>query len=112
MHELNKTYRGIDRTTDVLSFAYEDNENIDIGIRMLGEIFVSIPKMKKQAIEYGHSETRELSFLVVHGILPVFDRYVVLRLYKTWISRTHYLVAVDQLLHTMRTPSNHSANGK
>ena len=69
MHELNKTYRGIDRTTDVLSFAYEDNENIDIGIRMLGEIFVSIPKMKKQAIEYGHSETRELSFLVVHGIL-------------------------------------------
>ena len=69
MHELNKTYRGIDRTTDVLSFAYEDNENIDIGIRMLGEIFVSIPKMKGQAIEYGHSETRELSFLVVHGIL-------------------------------------------
>lgn len=49
---------------------------------------------------------------IVHGILPVFDRYVVLRLYKTWISRTHYLVAVDQLLHTMRTPSNHSANGK
>ena len=36
---------------------------------MLGEIFVSIPKMKGQAIEYGHSETRELSFLVVHGIL-------------------------------------------
>ena len=69
MHELNKTYRGIDRTTDVLSFAYEDNETIECDYRMLGEIFVSIPKMKGQAIEYGHSETRELSFLVVHGIL-------------------------------------------
>ena len=33
------------------------------------DIFVSIPKMKEQAKEYGHSETRELSFLVVHGIL-------------------------------------------
>ena len=69
MHELNKTYRGIDRTTDVLSFAYEDNETIECDYRMLGEIFVSIPKMKGQAIEYGHSETRELAFLVVHGIL-------------------------------------------
>ena len=69
MHELNKTYRGIDRTTDVLSFAYEDNETVECDIRMLGEIFVSIPKMKEQAKEYGHSETRELSFLVVHGIL-------------------------------------------
>lgn len=69
MHELNKTYRGIDRTTDVLSFAFEDNEKIEYNIRQLGEIFVSIPKMKEQALEYGHSETRELSFLVVHGIL-------------------------------------------
>ena len=69
MHELNKTYRGIDRTTDVLSFAYEDNETMKCDIRMLGEIFVSIPKMKEQAKDYGHSETRELSFLVVHGIL-------------------------------------------
>jgi len=69
MHELNKTYRGIDRTTDVLSFAFEDNEKIEYNIRQLGEIFVSIPKMKEQALEYGHSEIRELSFLVVHGIL-------------------------------------------
>lgn len=69
MHELNKTYRGIDRSTDVLSFAYEDNESVEMEYRMLGEIFVSIPKMREQAKEYGHSETRELSFLVVHGIL-------------------------------------------
>lgn len=69
MHEMNKEYRGIDRTTDVLSFAYEDNEEIIGEVRELGDIFVSIPKMKSQALEYGHSEKRELSFLVVHGIL-------------------------------------------
>ena len=69
MHEMNKTYRGIDRTTDVLSFALEDNQTIEIPIRELGDIFISIPKMKEQAKEYGHSEKRELSFLVVHGLL-------------------------------------------
>ena len=69
MHELNKNYRGIDRTTDVLSFAFEDNNKICYNIRQLGEIFVSIPKMRLQAKEYGHSEKRELAFLIVHGIL-------------------------------------------
>ena len=69
MHELNKTYRNIDRTTDVLSFAFEDNNKLCYNIRHLGEIFVSIPKMQEQAKEYGHSETRELAFLVVHGLL-------------------------------------------
>ncbi len=69
MHELNKTYRGIDRTTDVLSFAFEDNNKLCYNIRQLGEIFVSIPRMQQQAKEYGHSEVRELSFLVIHGLL-------------------------------------------
>ncbi len=69
MHELNKNYRGIDRTTDVLSFAFEDNNKICYNIRQLGEIYVSIPKMKAQAKEYGHNQKRELAFLVVHGLL-------------------------------------------
>lgn len=69
MHEMNKQYRGIDNTTDVLSFAYEDNEIVKSEIRELGDIFVSIPKMIEQAKTYGHSEKRELSFLVVHGLL-------------------------------------------
>ena len=69
MHEMNKTYRGIDSTTDVLSFALEYNQTIELPIRELGDIFISIPKMKEQAKEYGHSEKRELSFLVVHGLL-------------------------------------------
>ena len=70
IHEINKKYRDIDRKTDVISFAYEDNQkNITSGIRVLGEIFISIPTMKEQAKEYNHSETREICFLVVHGLL-------------------------------------------
>ena len=69
MHSMNKEYRGIDRTTDVLSFALNDNKHIDTVINSLGDIFISIPEMKRQAVEYGHSEKRELSFLAVHGML-------------------------------------------
>ncbi|MEG1149924.1 MAG: rRNA maturation RNase YbeY [Bacilli bacterium] len=69
MHEMNKKYRSIDRSTDVLSFAFEDNNKMSYNIRQLGEIYISIPKMQSQAIEYNHSEKRELAFLVVHGIL-------------------------------------------
>lgn len=70
IHEMNKEYRGVDRVTDVISFALEDNEDIVYDdIRMLGDIFICIPQMKKQAEEYGHSEKRELAFLAVHGIL-------------------------------------------
>lgn len=66
---INKTYRNIDRETDVISFALEDNKEQIIGERILGDIFISIPKMKEQAILYGHSEKRELSFLCAHGLL-------------------------------------------
>ena len=69
MHKLNKEYRGIDRTTDVLSFALNDNKHIDTIINSLGDIFISIPKMISQAKMYEHSEKRELSFLTLHGIL-------------------------------------------
>lgn len=69
MHKMNKEYRGIDRTTDVLSFALNDNKHINPVLNSLGDIFISIPKMKEQAKEYGHSEKRELSFLAVHGML-------------------------------------------
>lgn len=70
MHEMNNRYRGIDRTTDVLSFALNDEEdNFESDISMLGDIYVSIPKMVSQSLEYGHSEKRELSFLVIHGLL-------------------------------------------
>lgn len=70
IHEMNKEYRHVDRITDVISFAFEDNEKIMYnGIRMLGDIYICIPQMKRQAVDYGHSEKRELSFLAVHGLL-------------------------------------------
>ncbi len=70
IHELNKNYRGIDRVTDVISFAFEDNADVRYNsMRILGEIYICIPRMLEQAEEYGHSETRELAFLVVHGLL-------------------------------------------
>ena len=70
IHEINKQYRGIDRPTDVISFALEDNEEIEFDhYRVLGDIYISIDKVREQASEYGHSEKRELAFLTVHGFL-------------------------------------------
>ena len=69
MHEINKKYRGIDRTTDVISFALNDNKRIETMINVLGDIYISIPKMVEQAKQYEHSEKRELSFLTLHGLL-------------------------------------------
>ncbi len=70
IQKINREYRHIDRVTDVISFAFEDNGKIMYNkIRLLGEIYISIPKMQEQAKAYGHSEKRELSFLAVHGML-------------------------------------------
>ena len=70
IHKLNKEYRGIDRVTDVISFALEDEKSMIIpdDIRLLGDIYISLDKAKDQAKEYGHSLKRELCFLAVHGI--------------------------------------------
>lgn len=69
IHNLNKTYRNIDRETDVITFALEDEDTIVLPgkDRILGDIYISIDKAKVQAREYNHSLLRELSFLAVHG---------------------------------------------
>jgi len=70
IHEINKTYRNVDRPTDVISFAFMDEEtNPDNGITDLGEIYISLDRAHKQSEEYGHTFKRELSFLTVHGLL-------------------------------------------
>ena len=69
IHEINLTYRGVDRPTDVISFALEDNKTIELGVRLLGDIYISIDKAKEQATSFGHSLRREISFLAVHGLL-------------------------------------------
>lgn len=88
IHKINKTYREIDRPTDVLSFPmlsyekagdfskleedYDDNFNPDTGEIMLGDIIISVDKVRDQAESYGHSEKREFAFLIVHSMLHLF----------------------------------------
>lgn len=68
--EINRTYRGIDCETDVISFALEDDKTFNFeDVRILGDIYISIDKVRSQSEEYGHSFKRELSFLAVHGLL-------------------------------------------
>ena len=83
IHELNRQYRGIDRPTDVLSFAMHETAEDEPEIKMqppepddmpdipdlLGDIVISVPRAMEQAQEYGHSFEREIGFLFVHGFL-------------------------------------------
>lgn len=85
IHRLNLQYRGIDRPTDVLSFPQIDYEapadfsraeeeeagcfNPDTGELFLGDIIISLDKVKEQAENYGHGEKREFAFLVAHSML-------------------------------------------
>lgn len=83
IHEINKEYRSVDRPTDVISFAIEDDDedylenffNSEMGDdeivlpRLLGDIFISIDQAEIQADEFGHSFEREFGFLAVHGFL-------------------------------------------
>lgn len=76
IQEINAEYRNIDRPTDVISFALEDEVEGEAAIVstpdnpvLLGDIIISIEKAKEQAEEYDHSFMRELGFLAVHGFL-------------------------------------------
>ncbi len=70
IHEINLEYRNVDRETDVISFALEDNMDVKYSdFRLLGDIYISIDKVLSQAEEYGHSNLREICFLTTHGIL-------------------------------------------
>ena len=71
IHEINRDYRQIDKSTDVISFAMEDNDQYYVAgmPRSLGDIFISIDHAKTQAKDYGHSLKREMCFLFTHGLL-------------------------------------------
>ena len=71
IHRINKEYRDIDRSTDVISFALEDSDQYYMeGMpRSIGDIFISVDHAKLQAEEYGHSLKREMCFLFTHGLL-------------------------------------------
>lgn len=85
IRQANKQYRDIDKETDVLSFPMFEQEELDKMIKnhtleewkqdienevlqeILGDIIISIERVKEQAKEYGHSFERELAYMVVHG---------------------------------------------
>ena len=73
IHKLNKHFRNIDRSTDVLSFPLDVDGvydvNNDTGAQLLGDIVISIEHAVKQAELYGHSLNREIAFLTVHSML-------------------------------------------
>jgi len=73
IHTLNKQYRGIDRPTDVLSFALNESEEPEIEgepeVDVLGDLIISVERAEEQAADYGHSVRREMAFLTVHGML-------------------------------------------
>lgn len=74
IHELNRTYRGIDRPTDVLSFALDEGEeepevDDDEIEHLLGDVIISAPTAVRQGEEYGHGLEREMTYLDVHGML-------------------------------------------
>jgi probable rRNA maturation factor len=79
IQKINKTYRGKDQSTDVISFAIEDEVEDELTInfdnleepmpRNIGDIIISVDKTASQANEYGHSFDRELGFLALHGFL-------------------------------------------
>ncbi len=83
IREINREYRGIDRATDVLSFPSTDcgpnktlgtcprkllRERDETGRCFLGDIVISLPRAKEQAVEYGHSLQRELAYLTAHAL--------------------------------------------
>ena len=73
IHRLNREYRNVDRSTDVLSFPLGENgvydTNLDTGAKMLGDIVISIPHAVSQAERFGHTLQREIAFLTVHSML-------------------------------------------
>lgn len=72
IHALNKKYRGVDRATDVLSFAFRESDEPEVigeDFELLGDVIISLERAEVQAREFGHSFLREVIFLEVHGLL-------------------------------------------
>lgn len=75
IHQINRDYRHVDRVTDVISFAFNDDKEEGDAIlgaavpKILGEIFICVPQALRQAQSIGNSDDRELRFLFIHGLL-------------------------------------------
>lgn len=80
IHEVNRDFRGVDRSTDVLSFPLNElspgefdesvcEHDLDSGAVMLGDMMISVPRCEEQGAEFGHGYEREIMYLTVHSVL-------------------------------------------
>ncbi len=69
MRNLNRNYRGINKSTDVLAFPMNEGRFASINPDLLGDIVISVPKARDQAATQDHSIDRELTTLLIHGLL-------------------------------------------
>ncbi len=92
LRNLNREYLGIDSPTDVLSFPASESDP-DTGANYLGDILISIPRAKAQALEAGHALRDELQLLVVHGVLHLLghDHAVARDKESMWQAQTDIL---------------------
>lgn len=77
IRKLNKEYRGVDKSTDVLSFPIfsvqeleqlKQGKGLDLGVLNLGDIYLCLDKIKEQSIEYGTGFLRELLYMITHSM--------------------------------------------
>lgn len=103
IREINNDFRHIDRTTDVISFAFSEGEGAEYAPYLLGDIFICTDVVASHAEKYGTTFDEEMTFMVVHGILHLlgFDHHrkserekmraaenvVMSRLYPQWKGR-------------------------
>lgn len=72
--QINKKYRKINKPTDVITFAFLDDQTyLNKECNLLGEIYISVTQAKKQSKKYGHTLQRELTFLLIHGFLHLLQ---------------------------------------
>lgn len=71
IRDLNKNYRGKDKVTDVISFAVKEGAEMDMGEKDLGDIFICLPQILRQAKENNISAYEEMVRMLVHGVLHI-----------------------------------------
>ena len=97
IQKINCEYRQKDAPTDVISFAYNETENFG-AVNMLGDIVISIERVKEQSSEYGHSDEREFYYVLCHGMLHLLgydhieeeDKVVMRRREEEILSKFNY----------------------
>lgn len=95
LRKLNQQFRGVDKSTDVLSFA-DGGQDAESGRRYLGDVIISMPRARSQARTAGHSLAAELQLLAVHGVLHLLGHD-----HGQPTQRRRMWAAQDEILHKL-----------